>query len=673
MEDVIEPKMTYRISNFSGLILLIFLLNHQTGWSQNNVGIGTKQPNNHAALHIVAQEGNQGLLIPTLTTSQREAPGFTSNLGSQENGLLIFDTDLNTFFYWMDEQWQPIISGDISNVLVAGQGIAITDNGLVTNIGDIDSTNDVTLSTLAEGDLSGTFQGLTIVPDAVTLEKIASNAVNTEKVLNNTLLPEDLRSPGAGKVLITTNGGTVFWENLSFFGITTFLPRGNIYIGDSDNKPTVLEVKGEGNILIGNGTSASSVAVGGDLSLNSTGNMQIMPEVITADEIATGAVGSDEILDGQVGTLDLADLSVNAVKLTDNAVEALKIADGAVLNGKIAADAVTTDKIADGAIVNGDINAAAAIDGSKINPNFGAQKAFSATTSAADLTNTLTTKDYVDALSVAEVGITRIQPLAAGNIIVGNGTTNQSVSISGDATLDAAGVLTLNSSNAAITLGLGSLAVQNADAVSITAGTINATLSGNGVGITDLNATNLTSGTLDANRLPASGAAAGAYGGSGQYIETITVDAAGRITAISANVPPSDRRLKKDIQPLENSLEGLLKLKPSQYQWKDPEKEGLSYGLIAQELAEVYPNLVKKRSDGYFGINYIELIPLLIKAIQEQQHQLQSLNGERLDMSEQANIGHELQSLKAENEQLKQEITLIKKALGLNENYSTEE
>ncbi len=51
----------------------------------------------------------------------------------------------------------------------------------------------------------------------------------------------------------------------------------------------------------------------------------------------------------------------------------LEITAGAVGNTELAADAVTTDKIADGTITNDDINAAAAILGTKINPDFGAQ------------------------------------------------------------------------------------------------------------------------------------------------------------------------------------------------------------------------------------------------------------------------------------------------------------
>ncbi|MBO7110639.1 MAG: T9SS type A sorting domain-containing protein, partial [Bacteroidaceae bacterium] len=49
------------------------------------------------------------------------------------------------------------------------------------------------------------------------------------------------------------------------------------------------------------------------------------------------------------------------------------------------------------------------------------------------------------------------------------------------------------------------------------------------------------------------------------------------------------------------------------------------YGLIAQELREIYPDLVCEGSDGYLSVNYIEIIPLLIKSIQELRLQVDEL------------------------------------------------
>lgn len=54
--------------------------------------------------------------------------------------------------------------------------------------------------------------------------------------------------------------------------------------------------------------------------------------------------------------------------------------------------------------------------------------------------------------------------------------------------------------------------------------------------------------------------------------------------------------------------------------WHDEESPNIKnkhYGLIAQELKEIYPNLVTESQDGYLAINYTEIIPLLIRSVQE--------------------------------------------------------
>jgi hypothetical protein len=96
----------------------------------------------------------------------------------------------------------------------------------------------------------------------------------------------------------------------------------------------------------------------------------------------------------------------------------------------------------------------------------------------------------------------------------------------------------------------------------------------------------------------------------------------------------SDRRFKKDIQAINLGLKEVLQLKPSSYYWNtknermtnaDPIK--LQYGFIAQELEAVIPAVVS--GDGsekdYKSVNYEALIPVLTKAIQEQQELIDAL------------------------------------------------
>jgi hypothetical protein len=85
---------------------------------------------------------------------------------------------------------------------------------------------------------------------------------------------------------------------------------------------------------------------------------------------------------------------------------------------------------------------------------------------------------------------------------------------------------------------------------------------------------------------------------------------------------PSDARLKKDIANASYGLDEVMKLRPVTYAWNEPEKHGngRQVGLIAQEVQQVIPELVKSRGpDAMLALNYAGLVPVLVKAVQEQQ------------------------------------------------------
>lgn len=68
------------------------------------------------------------------------------------------------------------------------------------------------------------------------------------------------------------------------------------------------------------------------------------------------------------------------------------------------------------------------------------------------------------------------------------------------------------------------------------------------------------------------------------------------------------------------------------YDNDDPEIKGkattlLHFGVSAQELQELYPNLVKEGQDGYLAVNYSELVPVLIRSIQELKQELDEVKG----------------------------------------------
>jgi len=90
----------------------------------------------------------------------------------------------------------------------------------------------------------------------------------------------------------------------------------------------------------------------------------------------------------------------------------------------------------------------------------------------------------------------------------------------------------------------------------------------------------------------------------------------------------SDYRLKENIQPLENGLERLNNLKPVKFDWKEDGTS--SEGFIAHEAQEVFSDAVTGKKDGeeMQGMDYGRITPLLVKAIQEQQEQIEQLQSE---------------------------------------------
>ena len=90
----------------------------------------------------------------------------------------------------------------------------------------------------------------------------------------------------------------------------------------------------------------------------------------------------------------------------------------------------------------------------------------------------------------------------------------------------------------------------------------------------------------------------------------------------------SDKRLKDNITPIENSLEKVGKLKGYEFDWNDNQDvyEGHDVGVIAQEVEAVVPEIVETRKhDGYKAVKYEKLVPLLINAINELKAEIEEL------------------------------------------------
>ncbi len=92
----------------------------------------------------------------------------------------------------------------------------------------------------------------------------------------------------------------------------------------------------------------------------------------------------------------------------------------------------------------------------------------------------------------------------------------------------------------------------------------------------------------------------------------------------------SDRRLKKNIEDLEGSLETLLALRGVTYEYKDPEAigelSGTRIGFVAQEVEEVLPDWVSEKPDGMKMLTIRGFEALAVEAFREQQERIRTLS-----------------------------------------------
>lgn len=83
-------------------------------------------------------------------------------------------------------------------------------------------------------------------------------------------------------------------------------------------------------------------------------------------------------------------------------------------------------------------------------------------------------------------------------------------------------------------------------------------------------------------------------------------------------IQTSDKRLKKDFTQLNNSLSKIYQLNGCHFRWiEDARNKDLQTGFIAQEVQNIFPELVQTDDKGFLSVNYIGLIPHLIEAIKE--------------------------------------------------------
>ena len=201
-----------------------------------------------------------------------------------------------------------------------------------------------------------------------------------------------------------------------------------------------------------------------------------------------------------------------------------------------------------------------------------------------------------------------------GNTAVGSAALAANTTGNGNTAIgaDALQLVTTGSSNIAIGANAGSNLSSNAVGNIIVAST----------GFPSDNHT-IRIGTLSGQSSFFAGGISGATTGLSGAVPVV-IDSNGQLGTIS-----SSARFKEDIHDMDDASSGLLSLRPVTFRYRQAYADGtkpLDYGLIAEEVAKIYPDLVVKGADGQIQtVQYQKLTPMLLNELQKQQQEIQQL------------------------------------------------
>ncbi len=360
--------------------------------AQNSMGVGTTSPNTNAVLHLVSPTNDQGLLIPSLTTSQRLSTAFISKLSNSDKGLMIFDLDEAEFFFWDGTAWTHI--GQTQDLSLTGNILTITNNGSATNIDlspylddtdtklteaevDAFADNNGYLKTEVDGSITNEIQVLSKTGSTVNLSNGGGgftdevedadadpfNELQDLQLAGDILTVTNIPSPTEIDLSVYSNTDNQDLGSSSFQTMRTITITGgastNINVADDDNDPAneIQTISKAGNMVTlsaGGGTFLDDVNDADDDPLNEiqdlllTGSTLKITNNLSATEIdlspfagtntdnqnlGSSATGTDRTITISGGTSTTIDVADNDNDPANEIQSIAKVGDVITLSG----------------------------------------------------------------------------------------------------------------------------------------------------------------------------------------------------------------------------------------------------------------------------------------------------------------------------------------------------
>jgi hypothetical protein len=454
---------------------------------------------------------------------------------------------------------------------------------------------------------------------------------------------------------------------------------GNVGIGTISPTATldvVGNAKVSGSLTVG--SLANNTVFTAAIADNSITAVKIADSNVTTAKIADNNVTAVKIADSNVTTAKIADNNVTAVKIADSNVTSTKVADGAITDAKITGPvsaakldlSTVVSKVGDtmsgplnlpsnGLVVgtnqlvvsNGNLGIGTSTPNRRLHlaQNNAVELSLQVPNGLADwrtwnliasggagLAQNLTLRMINDAgtASVRDLMVLsntgNVTVLGAnnwdltgteGDFRIGNGTYRLKIGV--PTTGGGAGDIAIKADGGLSRLNLladgGIISKSNTTGVGLQ--TINTTgiglmgSTGNNISLYGVN-TSIDAPSVEGWNQGTGDIFRGWSGVSGTQALKFRVLNSGNIIANGVNYT-SDLRLKTNIQPLENSLDKILRLRGVSYLLKSDESGGRKIGVIAQELEQEYPELVATDEKGMKSVAYANLTAVLIEAVKE--------------------------------------------------------